>query len=226
MKDHPHIIIEVPGSIGTRGAIRATSEGAITFGLISRALTEEEKTLGLSVQPYARTAIVVGVHPSVTDEGITTQELIDIYRGTKTRWKEGSEIVVQAREPSDSGFLVLEKVIPGFKEAYAESHREKRWSVYFTDQDANRALSTHPYAIGVTDTGMIATERLNIKVLKLNGFLPTPENLSGGQYPLFRDLSIIYRKERLTKEALDFLDFVGSAAGIGVLKSNGYLPVN
>jgi len=225
MKDHPLITIEIPESIGTRGAIKATAEGAIAIGLISRSLKEEGKTLGLAAQPYARVPIVVGVHPSVIDEEITFQELVDIYKGTKTRWKDGNEIFVQAREQSDSGFLVLENKIPGFKEAYRESHEMKRWAVYFTDQDANRALSATLYAIGVSDLGMIATEKLNIKVLKINGCLPSPENLLSGQYPLGRDLSFLYREKDLPKEAKAFMDFVRSDEGGNILRSNGYLPV-
>jgi phosphate transport system substrate-binding protein len=226
MNDHPQITIEVPGSIGSKGAIKATAEGAIAIGLISRSLNEEENNLGLVVQPYARVPIVVGAHPSVMDEEITFQELIDIYKGTKTRWKDGNEIIVQAREQSDSGFLVLEKEIPGFKDAYRESHTARRWAVYFTDQDANRALSTIPYAIGISDLGMITTEQLNIKILKINGCLPSAENLLSGQYPLGRNLLFLYREENLPAEAKAFMDFVRSGEGGNILRSNGYLPAN
>jgi phosphate transport system substrate-binding protein len=226
IKEHPNITIDVPGSIGTRGAIKAVTDGAITFGLISRPLTEEEKKLGLVAQPYAQTAIIIGAYPSVPDEGITSRELIEIFKGTKTRWKNGQEIIVQAREKSDSGFSVLENNIPGFREAYAESHAANRWTIYFTDQDANRALSTTPYAIGVTDLGMISTEHLYIKVLKLNGIAPSPENLQNGTYPLSRQLSFLYRKDNLPQEADDFFRFVFSDTGRALLQSNGYLPVN
>jgi phosphate transport system substrate-binding protein len=225
-KEHPNITIDVPGSIGTRGAIKAVADGAITFGLISRPLTEEEKGLRLVAQPYAQVAIIIGAHPSVPDEGFTTRELIEIFKGTKSRWKNGHEIIVQARERSDSGFLVLENNIPGFREAYAESHAAKRWTIYFTDQDANRALSTTPYAIGVTDLGMISTEHLYIKVLKLNDIAPSPENLQNGTYPLSRQLSFLYRKDNLPQEADAFLRFVSSDTGRAILQSNGYIPVN
>jgi len=168
MNDHPQITIEVPGSIGTKGAIAAVTDGTITFGLISRSLKDGERSPGMVARPYARVPIVVGVHPTVADDELTFKDLVDIYRGAKTRWKDGNEIIVQTREPFDSGLQVLEKQVPGFQEAYAESRQAKRWSVFFTDQDANRALSRTRYAIGISDLGMIATEHLGIKVLKLN----------------------------------------------------------
>jgi len=225
-KNHPQITIEVPGSIGTKGAIKASADGAITFGLISRPLEKEEIALGLAANPYAQVPIVVGSHPNVKEEGITFQELVEIFKGVRTRWKDGNQIIVQSRERWDSGFLVLQSKIPGFKEAYEESHQAKRWSIYYTDQDANQALAKTPYAIGVSDLGMIKTESLNIKVLKINGILPSPETLLNGSYPFGRGLSFIYREKTLPKEAKRFLDFVRSDQGRKILETNGYLPVN
>jgi phosphate transport system substrate-binding protein len=225
MHDHPQVTIEVPGSIGTKGAITAVADGAITFGLISRSLKEEEKAPGVVARPYARVPIVVGAHPTAADDDITFQELVDIFRGTRTRWKDGNEIIVQSREPFDSGVLVIEKEVPGFREAYSEAHQAKRWAVTFTDQDANRALSTTRYAIGFTDLGMIATEHLGIKVLRLNGIVPSPESLASGQYTLSRDLSFLYRAETLPEGAKAFLEFVRSEEGGNILRSNGYLPL-
>jgi len=222
-KLHPNITIDVPGSIGTKGAIKAVSEGAIALGLISRPLKDEEKALGLVAQPYARTAIVIGVHPNVKDDAIATEQLNEIFKGTRTQWQDGNQIIVQAREKSDSGFLVLENTLPGFKEVYAESHEARRWTLYFNDQAANQAIATVPYAIGVTDLGMIATEQLPVKVLQLNGVRPDPEKVLDGTYPLSRHLWFLYRAEGLTAEAQAFLAFVASPAGKEILQAKGYL---
>jgi phosphate transport system substrate-binding protein len=224
-KENQTITMDIPGSIGTKGAIKAVTDGAITLGLISRSLKEEEKNLGLVEHPYARVAIIVGVHSNVQEDTITTQELIEIFKGTRTTWKDGNPIIVQAREKSDSGFLVLQAALPGFKEVYAESHEAKRWTLYFNDQDANRALSNTPYAIGVTDLGMVATEHLKVKALKLDGIAQDKERVLNGTYPLSRTLSFIYRPEGLPDGAKRFLDFVTTEAGKKILQENGYLPL-
>jgi phosphate transport system substrate-binding protein len=225
VKENQTITVDVPGSIGTKGAIKAVADGAITLGLISRPLKEEEKNLGIVEHPYARVAIIVGVHPDVQEDAISTRELIDIFKGKKTTWKDGNPIIVQAREKSDSGFLVLQAAIPGFREVYAESHDAKRWTLYFNDQDANQALSTTPYAIGVTDLGMVATEQLKVKALMLDGIAPDKERVMNGTYPLSRTLSFIYRPELLRDDAKRFLDFVATEAGKRILQENGYLPL-
>jgi len=226
MKENPHITIDVPGSIGTKGAIKAAVDNAIAIGLISRPLNEYEKGLGLAVVPYARSAIVIGVHPNVEEEGISFDDLVLIFQGTKAKWGDGNEIVVISREQGDSGFQVIEKAVPGFREAYAESQQARRWAVYFTDQDANLALTSRPYSVGVSDFGMITTEKLNIKVLKVNGLLPTADNVLSGQYPLTRTLSFVHSKQNVSEAVKAFIEFVRSEAGAKVLKTNGYLPVD
>lgn len=224
-KTHPGAVVQVPGSIGTRGAIKAAADGAIALGLISRPLQPGELALGFAAVPYARVPLALAVHPSVPETGISTQELIDIVRGTKKRWKDGREIVVQVREKSDSGFGVLQEKIPGFREAYQESLQAGRWSVYYTDQEANQAIVRTPCAIGVTDLGMIRTEGLAVRPLRLDGVTPVPETLAGGAYPLGRDLTFVYRETHLPKQGKAFLDFVRSEQGSRILRAHGYLPL-
>lgn len=220
----PEIKIEVPASIGSTGGIRAVAEGTVAAGLISRPLREQEKGLGLTVLPYARTAIVIGTHPSVADDGITFDELAAIYRGMKTRWRDGREIIVLTREPGDSSIEVLEREISGFREAYAESQRAKRWTTLYTDQEMNRVLARTPHALGLSDTGVITAEQIPIKALKVNGVPPTPENVSSGRYPLVKTLAFVFQKDKLPAGARAFLDFVLSKEGGKILRANGYLP--
>jgi phosphate transport system substrate-binding protein len=119
----PDVRIEIPKSIGSTGAVQAAAGGGIALGMISQPLGEWEQGLGLTVMPYARTAIVVGAHPIVADDGVTTEELVQIQLGKKSRWRDGREIIVLTRQPGDSTISVLEQAIPGFSEAYAESQR-------------------------------------------------------------------------------------------------------
>lgn len=220
----PEITIEVPASIGSSGGIRAAADGAITVGLMSRPLRELERGWGLTVLPYARTAVVVGAHPTVADEGLTFEELVQIYRGIKTRWSDEREIVVLTREPGDSSLEVLEREIPGFLVVSAESHRTRRWKTLYTDQEMTRMLAMTPYALGPTDLGTITAEQLAIKVLKLDGIAPTPEHVRSGRYRLVKTLAFAFRRERLPPEARAFLDFVLGPAGAKILQASAFVP--
>lgn len=222
---HPDARIEVPPSIGSTGGIRAAADGAATLGLLSRPLRPDEVRLGLTVAPFARTPVVVPVHPSVPDDALSTMDLLEIYRGAKTRWRDGREIVVLTREPGDSSIEVLARQVPGFKTVYAEAQRQRRWVTLFNDQEMHRVLVKTPAGIGLSDAGAMSAERLALKPLRLDGVLPTADNVRAGRYRLVKTLTFAYRPDRLTALARAFLDFVASTQGTAVLVANGYLPV-
>jgi phosphate transport system substrate-binding protein len=220
----PEVTIEIPASIGSGGGIRAAADGAIAVGLISRPLKESEQGLGLTVVPYARTAVVLGANPTVADDGLTFEELVQIYKGLKTRWSDEREIVVLTREAGDSSLEVLEQKIPGFSAASAESRRTRRWKTLYTDQEMTRMLAATPYALGPSDLGTITAERSPVKVLKLEGMAPTPEHVRGGRYPLVKTLAFAFRRDRPSPEAQAFFDFVRGPEGAKILQASAFVP--
>jgi phosphate transport system substrate-binding protein len=212
-KSHPKFKIDVPASIGSKAGIQAVANGAITVGLISRPLKEQEKELGLTFVPYAQTATAIAAHPTVSDKGITSAELIEIYKGTKNHWQDGQEIIVLTRE-EESSITVLEEKISGFREVFAESNRAKRWTTLYKDQEMNQVLAKTSDKIGLADVGTLTSGGLlsSIKVINFNGVSPTLENLASGKYLLSKQLAFVYQKEILPNVKA-FLSFIQSQAG-------------
>jgi phosphate transport system substrate-binding protein len=221
---YPGTDIQVPPSIGSTGGVRAVADGTVAIGLISRPLTEGERSLGLTVVPYARTAIVLGAHPTVADAGVSTGDLVAIYAGRKTTWSDGRDIVVLTRQPGDSSIEVLQAVIPGFKQAYLESQQVRRWATLFTDRDMDLAVMRTPYAIGLVDMGAIRAGNLAIKALRMNGVAPTAAEVTAGRYTLVKALAFVVDPRRKAPEAQRFIDFSLSKEGATVLATIGYLP--
>ena len=221
---HPGVNLEAPTNIGSDGAIRAVTDGAVSIGLISRPLLGAERYLPLAVGTYARTAVVIGVHPQVKDDGITFTELNSIYRGVKTTWKDGQKIIVLNREPGESSVYVLEENVPGFRDVYADSIKNNRWSIILKDEGMNHKIQTLPYSIGFSDRGAIISQKLNIKILALNGVSPSAKNVQSGAYPLYKTLSFIYRPDRLTPDMKAYFSYVCSTEGKNILLDNGYIP--
>lgn len=226
-KTHPEIKINVPASIGSSGAIQGAAEGAIAVGMVSRPLKAQEKKLGLTVKAIAKTPLAFAVHPSVPDNNITSTQLLDIYQGKKTQWRDRQEIIVLTREPGDSSILILEQKISGFKQVYADSQKDKRWTTLYKDQQLNRLIEKTPLTLGIADVGTITAEKKlsSIKTLKFNGIAPTIENVAKGKYPLVKNLYFVFHPGKISPDAEEFIKFVRSPEGAKILAANSYLAM-
>lgn len=220
---HPEVRIEVM-SVGSTSGIWTVAGGAFPVGLVSRPLREHEKTLGLTVMPYARTALVLAAHPSVADDDITPDQLAAIYRGAEVRWRDGQPITVFTREQGASSVELLRREIQEFAGAYDTGQRSGRLKTIYQEQRMNSSVATTPYALGLSDLGALTVERLALKVLKINGVAPSPENVLSGRYPLVQTLAFVFREEALPDSAQAFLTFVRSEEGRRILLVNAYLP--
>jgi phosphate transport system substrate-binding protein len=214
----------IPPSIGSAGAIKALQAGKLDLGLLSRPLKPAELEAGLRQRAYARLALVLAVHPSVPDSGISAADLTAIYGGGKSSWKNGAIIIVLSREQGDSSISVLEAAVPGFRQVFEDSLAKKRWEVFYTDSEENEAISQTPNSLGLSDSSALLEWGTRIKPLSYEGLAPSVENLGKGAYPLHKDLYFAYA-EPLSGEARAFLDFVGSARGRALIDSNGAIAL-
>jgi phosphate transport system substrate-binding protein len=224
LRRHPDLRIEIPPDIGSTAAVKAAATGAVTLGLVARPLRGEESRLGIAVVAYARTAIAISVHATVKDTNITYDEIVAVYKGTRARWRNGRPIVVLTREPGDGSIDVLQQRVPGFREAYAESLRAKRWTVLYTDSQMSETLARTPHGLGLSDMGAITADNLPIRVINVNGVFPLPMNVVSGTYTLVKTLAFVYKNDQVHPTAKMFVEFTRSREGARILRLNGYLP--
>ncbi|RLG35498.1 MAG: phosphate ABC transporter substrate-binding protein, partial [Candidatus Alkanophagales archaeon] len=74
-------------------------------------------------------------------------------------------------------------------------------------------------AIGYISLGYIDP---SVKALRINGVMPTRENVTSGKYPISRKLYLITKGEPDTLEKA-FIDFVLSDEGQRVVEELGYI---
>ncbi|HUU59812.1 MAG TPA: substrate-binding domain-containing protein, partial [Phycisphaerae bacterium] len=85
-KANPGKTIEVPDSIGSTGGIEATAKGECGLGRVARQLKEKEKALGLSYAVFAFSPVVFVADSAAGVEGLTRQQVLDVFSGTATSW--------------------------------------------------------------------------------------------------------------------------------------------
>jgi len=218
------IKIDVPGSIGSDGAINAVSSGNLELGLISKQLTPIQRAAGLKELPYARVAIIFGAHINVPDSNLWDSDIILIIKGLKTTWSDGRKIHVFVRQNNDSSNLALYCIVPGYQESLLNAYENQRWQVIYSDSDMSEALKENNGAFGLTASTEISKKGSKTKPLHYNGIPPTIENIRNGTYPLTEDLSFIY-KDPLSSRATNFLNYVFSDEGQNVLNKWGSSPI-
>jgi len=221
---HPAARIVVHPSIGSGGGARATRDGAVDLGLVSRALSPAERGGDLVVIPYARSAVVVAASPGVADTDLRSRDLVAIYDGARMRWRDGARILVLQREQGDSGHQAVSRRVPGFAEVNERAWRESRWRVLYSDRAMQEALLAADDAIGLFDLAAITVERLPLRVLQIDGVAPSPETVASGAYPFVKDLAFVSRGAPHGLAAA-FVAFVRSEQGRAVTRGAACLPL-
>jgi phosphate transport system substrate-binding protein len=144
---NPEVIITVPPSVGSSGGIKAVGRDEAVVGRVSREIKDNEKPYGLMYVPFAKNPVVFYINKNVTVQTLSVQQILDIYSGKITNWKDvgGSEMKIRVvvRQEGDSSLEVLLKLFPGFKDITITSLSK----MTFTEQETNTTVEQTEGAI-------------------------------------------------------------------------------
>jgi len=217
---HPGVEVEVPESIGSSGGIRMVAAGNVDLGRVARPIKESEKQYNLHYRQFALTPVVFGVHPGVSINNLSNQDIVSIYSGQVTNWSalggKDHKIYVADREKGDSSRTVLEGHVPGFNEIQNFAGK-----IVYSTPEAAKTIDSFEYTIGYLPLSMTADTK--IKVLNYNGVSPSAENVQSGKYPLAVPLGIVWKGE-LKGLAKEFVEYLFSAEGKQTIVSHGDIP--
>lgn len=220
-KLYPGVRVMVLPSLGSSGALKALSKGAIDIGLCGRPLREGELKLNLSLIEYAVTPFVFVVNKEVNISGITTGEVVKKYTCEDSVWPDGERIRVILRPVKESDTIILREISYEMNEAVLLSHSLPGMQIAITDQDNADRIETIPGAFGaLTLTQILAEERSGIKILSFNNVIPKPGNILNGTYPLKKHFSMVTHKN-CSESVSEFINFMKSAKGREILRNNG-----
>ncbi|MBE9569000.1 MAG: phosphate ABC transporter substrate-binding protein [Proteobacteria bacterium] len=224
MEIRPKANISVRGG-GSGVGIAALIDGTADIASASRPMkTKEVKTAReKGVNPVetiiARDGIAIIVHPENPINELSLVQLKDIYTGEIAGWDEvGGEsktIVVVSRDVASGTFEVFKKLI-------LKGGKAKDDALMLASNRAVAAtVEQAPGAIGYVGLGYISTD---VKVLKMEGGLPSLEAVAKGEYKLARPL-FMYTNGKPKGLAKEFIDFILSPQGQGIVKDLGFVPV-
>ncbi|MEW6601057.1 MAG: substrate-binding domain-containing protein [Nitrospirota bacterium] len=224
-KSRPDITVLVLPSLGSSGGIGAVSRGALDIGVSSRAFKEEELSWGLQEIEYAKTPLVPVTYAGTSVPGLSSGEIIKIYRGEMQVWPDGTRIRPVLRPAAESDTITVKNISPEMSEAVDFALERQGMLIALTDQDSADMIEKIPGSFGFSTLTQIISEKRRVKVLALNGVLPVPHALADGSYPCFK-VSYLVIKKKPSVPVQQFVDFVRSDEGRKILEESGNVVVS
>jgi len=222
---HPDTTFDIAAEGSTTG-IAAIIDGTAQIGMSSRRAKPSEvgaaSGKGINMKPtivaYDGIAVIVNSGNSV--KGLTKKQVEQIFTGDVTDWSAvgGSpgKISVYTRNTS-SGTYSDFKELAMKKRDYAPSAQKMAGNEQIASEVGKNAN-------GVGYVGLAYTKAGGIKVMPIDGNLPSIKSVQGKTYPYARP-TFYYTNGEPSGAAKDFLDFTVSPTGQKIAIQVGFVPI-
>lgn len=206
---------------GSGSGIKAVEAGTCDIGLSSRNLKDAEKEAGLTATVLAYDGIAMIVNKDNPVEDLTLEQVASMYMGEITNWSEiggnDAQIVLIGRE-AGSGTR------DGFESITATAEQCQYRQELTSSGDIITTVSQNPDAIGYVSLAAIGD---NVRVLKIDGVLPTEETIQTGKYVIQRPFLLVTKKDTaLSDAAQKFFDYVTSPEAAPIIQKVGAIPAS
>ncbi len=223
-KSHPHVTVKILPSLGSTGGIKAVLSGTIDIGLSGRSMKDDERRQGFIETEYAKSPFVFVTNKISAVTGLTIHELAEIYEGKRQAWSDGSRIRLVLRPVTDVDTSMLESISPEMSRAVKIASSRPGMIVAITNQESDAAVERIPGSLGTSTLTQVISEKRNLKILSLDGVMPTVRNLRQGSYPLVKRFLIV-TKTKPSPLAQRFIDFLRANDGRKILEGTGSIVI-
>lgn len=190
----------------------------------------------LHLTPIGREAFVFFVNSKNPVEGLTVEEIQKIYTGEITNWREvgGKNRPIRPfqRSANSGSQSRLERLMDGLPlmEPEQEDQVSDMDGIIRQVADYRNFSNALGFSFRFYATEMVANG--DIRLLAVNGVLPTKETIRDGSYPLTGEFYAITASsigmpapERYNRELGAFLDWILSEQGQEIIEKTGYVPL-
>lgn len=197
----------------------------------------EEKGVELEVIPVVREGFVFYVNSQNPVNGLTIEQIQDIYTGEITNWKEvgGNDEEIRAfqrpeNSGSQTGMLSLVMKDKQLMEPLTENLIETMFAIIDLVSDYDNGLNSIGYSYYYYATTMFdtidKTVADKIKLLEVDGVAPNNETIKSEEYPLETAYYIVFRKdEPEDSDVRKLAEAMLSTRGQEVAEEAGYVGV-
>lgn len=218
MNTNPKVSIQVNGG-GSGTGLSQVAQGAVQIGN-SDLFQEEKKVSGLTDHQVAVVGITAAINPKVGIKDISKANLIKVFTGKVTNWKEvgGPNLKITLVNRSDSS---------GTRKVFDKLALDGAKAAQGITQDASntvkKIVSQTPGAIGYLALSYFTDN--TVTALSIDGVTANEQNIVTGKFPVWA-YEHMYTKGQPTAIAQAFIDYMMSSdVQNNVLPKQGYIAV-
>lgn len=216
---NPDIRITIAGG-GSGVGIKQVGEGLIDIGNSGRKPTDKEiSTYGLTLYRWAIDGVAVVVNPKNKVTALTKQQLVDIFSGKTTNWKEiggnDGQINLYTRDEASGTRAVF------WKKAISKGDIALSANFVVSNGAMKTAVANDPNAIGYMSAGFVDD---GLTAVTLDGVKPDTETIRSGEYTIARGLYSNTRGDATGLSKL-FIEYLLSNEGQSIVREKGFIPV-
>jgi phosphate transport system substrate-binding protein len=213
---HAGVKFDLDTSLGSDAAVKLAGDGTLDLGMASRELTSAEQLL-VDRHPIGVAGTAVAVNAQNLVRTLSSEDVANIYAGRAANWTvfggERMNIVALVREKGSSARTTFENVIFDGKPSYSVNVLE----ISGGDQ-MRQSISGQRAAVGIIGVTGKDPEVAGIRIVGIDGVMPTKATLTDGTYKLRRPLYLLTPKSGSVKPAVtSFLEFVNGPDGRKIL---------
>jgi phosphate transport system substrate-binding protein len=204
----PAVSVEVE-ALGSRFGLDALRAGRADLAFVAGLPSAEDGLdAGWQSAAVARDGIAIIVHPDNPVGGLGLLQLADLFNGRVHEWDMGEgrparQVQVVSREEGSGTRVGFEALVMGEQEVTPLAVMVTSGPMVI------EYVAAHPEAIGYVSMSEVVP---GVKVVEVEGVLPTPESAGRGSYPLGQELWLIW-DDSAPEAVPSFVNFVRSPAG-------------
>ena len=189
-----------------------------------------EMGVELELTPIATEAFVFFVNGNNPLEGLTIEQIREIYSGQITQWSDlgvdGLGEIVAYQRPKNSGSqTALEKLMGDVP--LMEPPSEVELDSFGMDDIVNVIeYRNTPDALGYSFRFYLTTMMdSDVNLLALDSVEPSEETIADGTYPIIAQIYAVSRKGEANPNVQTVIDWLRSEQGKELIRRSGYVPV-
>ena len=186
----------------------------------------EDRHIKLSVTPIGKEAFVFFVEPDNPVTNLTSEQIRAIYHGDITNWKEvggKNQPILAFQRPADSGSQAMMEWFMGdvsLKKPQTYEYVDAMLGVFEKVAQYHNEKGAFGYSFRYFAEDL--HQENDVRLIAVDGVLPTRENIENGSYPLTVDLCVVTRADNKNPYVQQMVDFMLSEDGQELVEKSGY----